>query len=403
METDTLLVSSIGTTNYDTTIYSLADGGDCETDLCPLALAELLDIDTAFIPRTEEAVVYDDDLGEGFDELNVGYEFETIPTISERDDVDTVLDTLINHIREIGAESVVLDITHAYRSLPMVMFSSIMYLDALGEVDIRGIYYGEYQDDGSLTTPIIDLTYLHKLMGWHYALQTFETTGSLRAVHQLIDSRKERYFKRGKRPDDLADVVSSLGGASRYFDSGLPLEAGIATRDTIDALDTIDENQFVGPDGSFLAPLAEKLCGFELQQDASKKDEIILNTDELSRQRRFVEFYRDTGRYWLALECGRELFLNRLLYESSEFDQQNWLDRDTRERITDELMESEDSEDKHTEKDAMTLWNQIGNHRNLYAHAGFKQNRAPSETTVENVLTELCKNISNDAFWEEIV
>jgi hypothetical protein len=400
MEDNTLLVSSIGTGKYDRTTYSLEGVGDCETDLCPLALAELLKIDIAFIPRTEEAAVYDDELGNGFDELNVGYEFETIPKISDRDDADEVLDILINHIRELDSASVVLDITYGYRSLPMVLFSSIMYLDALDEIDLTGIYYGEYQADGST---IIDLTYLHTLMEWHHALRTFETTGSLRAVHQLFDSRRVLDFKRGEQPHDFADVVKSLGGTSRYFDSGLPLEAGSAARDTIDALDEIDENQFVGPEGGFIAPLTDELRGFEVSQDVQDKTEIELDMDELVRQREFVEFYLDTERYWLALECARELFLNRLLYEIGGHDRQDWLDRATRVKIKDELLNDEDEEDKHTDVDAITLWRRIRDHRNLYAHSGFKEDEPPKENKVEDALTTLCKSIDDNAFWEEIV
>lgn len=308
MADDTLLVSSIGTggkNGYSTTTYSLEGIGDCETDLCPLALADLLEIDIAFIPRTEKAASHGDEkLKDGFDALHVSYEFETIPKISDRDDADEILATLINHIREFDVESVVLDITHGFRSLPMVLFSSVMYLDALEEVNLDGIYYGEYQDGGST---IIDLTYLYTLMEWHHALRTFETTGSLRAIHQLFNSRKVLEFKRGEDPHEFADIVSSLGGTSRYFDSGLPLKAGLATRDTIDALNEIDENQFVGPEDGFIDPLTDELRGFELRQDAQNKEEIELDVEELVRQRRYVEFYRDKERYWLALECAREL------------------------------------------------------------------------------------------------
>ena len=402
MAVDELLVSSIGTggeTGYSTTTYSLKGVGTCETNLCPLALVDLLDIDTAFVPRTEEATAYDETLGDGFDELNVAYELEIIPKITDQNDANVVLDILLTHIREIKPSSVVLDITHAYRSLPMVMFSSIIYLDALNEVDFDGIYYGEYQGDES---PLIDLTYLHTLMEWHHALRAFETTGSLRAIQQLFDSRKRQLFERGEQPHDFAEVVRSLGGASGYFDSGLPLEAGLATRNTINALTEIDEEQFVGPEGGFLAPLTDELRGFELRQEASNKDEIALDMDELSRQQAFVEFYRDTKRYWLALECARELFINRLLYENDDHDNRNWLALETREEARERIPDSTNREDRHSEAEATKLWDSIGQYRNMYAHAGFKQNEAPSETNVKRVLTKLCENISNDGFWEEI-
>jgi hypothetical protein len=398
-----LLVSSVGTggeTGYSETTYSLEGVGDCETNLCPLALADLLDFDAAFVPRTEEAAVYDEDLTDGFDAMGVDCAFETIPKIGARDDADVVLDTIITHIRAIDPASVVLDITHAYRSLPMVLFSSVMYLDALGEVDVEGIYYGEYQGEHST---LIDLTYLHTLMEWHHALRTFDTTGSLRAVHQLMESRKRQLFESDERPHDLAALVGPLGSASRHFDSGLPLEAGRATKSATEALEAVDEDQFVGPEGGFLAPLAEELRGFGLRQDAGTKADIRLDEDELDRQRAFVEFYRDTERYWLALECAREVFINRLLYEYGGQYRQNWLDRDTREEVRERSLTDEHRADRHVDADAIKLWDCIGQYRNTYAHSGFKRRDAPDEASVRATLSELCESLTDDAFWEEIV
>jgi hypothetical protein len=401
MAGETLLVSSVGTggkTGYNETTYSYESESTFETHLCPLAIASIFEVDTAFVPRTEKAAAYDDDLIEGFESIGIDHTFSTIPKITSQNEADIVLDKLIEEVREIDPSAVVLDITHAYRSLPMVLFSAAVYLDALDEIEVDGIYYGEYQGEES---PIIDLTYLHTLIEWHHALRSFQETGS------LFDERKTRLFENGQPEEDeqrrnFANLTKSLNGASKHINSGLSLEAGRATRGVMDALNRVDEREFVGPESGFLSPLREGLHDLELEQDVSKTTEIELNMDELKRQREVVRFYLDRGKYWFALECARELFVNRLLLEADHGG--DWLTRTARKRIeTEKLSGADGRKSRQSDADAHKLWNTLSGYRNMYAHSGFNDDGIPSENKVRDIVEELCGQVDNDAIWREIL
>lgn len=418
MSDKTLLVSSIGTggkSGYGTTTYVLDRHGTHETCFSPIALAEIVEVDHALIARTDRAAINDDALREGFETAHVTCEFEEIPKISSRDDIDLIMGRLIERIRERDPESVVLDITHAFRSLPMVFFASVIYLDALSEVELDGIYYGEFRGDEE--SPLVDMTHLHRLMEWYHAISTFERTGELQPVNGLLNKWKRGVYDENKPsndPDDFEDLdayedlVRGLNGASQHFDSGLPLKAGGATRQAIDALDKIDDSQFIGPEGKFFPPLRETLAGF----DSAEKADIELDHDELHRQRKFVKFYQKNNKYRFALGCARELFINYLLYVRGGYDQENWLRHGVRDRMKTRIIlevkerqerNSTTNEDETEEIDAIKLWDRIRQPRNKYAHSGFNEEEMKSNTKVNTALDTLCAKIDDDSFWEEVV
>jgi CRISPR-associated DxTHG motif protein len=399
-----VLVSSVGLGSYDQTTYVLDGVGRSETNLSPVALGELLDIDRAFIARTAQAAKeYDDALHEKLGAAGVTVDFHDIPKIEDADDVDAVLDLFTSTLSGGESQRVSLDITHAYRSLPMVFFASLTYLDALGEVDIDGIYYGEYVKDAD-ESPLLDITYLYTLMEWYYGLQSFERTGSLRTVATLLEEKKIELFERGKHPAEFATLTKRVTGTNQYLDSGLPIEAGLAARDAIEAIDSVDDTEFVGPEGAVLGPLEDALKPFALQQNVDSEADVELDMAELRRQADIVLFYAEKNSYWIALECARELFINRVIYGGKQHHRRNWLDKGTRKRLKRQKL-TDDNESRADEEtpELLKLWDRLGTYRNYYAHAGFDANRsAPRVEDIEEALKTLCDAIDNDECWGEL-
>lgn len=399
-----VLVSSVGLGQYEQTTYVLDGVGESGTDLSPVALAEILDIDRAFIPRTEAAAEKaDEQLSTKFDSMDTEFEFQEIPKIGAAEDVDSVLDLFVSEFTDETTQRVSLDITHSYRSLVMVLFASLAYLDALDEVDIEGIYYGEFQK-GRDESPLIDITYLYTLMDWYYGLRSFDRTGSLRAVAALLEEKKADLFKSGKHPEEFAELAKRVRGVNRSLDTGLPLETGTAASSALETMEGIDESEFVGPEGAVLEPLEDALTPFGLEQTETGESGPTLDMAELQRQAEIVSFYSDRGRYRMALSCARELFLNRILYESEPAYRENWLDKSTRQTAKQErLHRVDDAYTTGETSDALGLWNRLGTYRNYYAHGGFDADQnAPAEEKIETAIETLCKKIDDSEYWEEL-
>jgi CRISPR-associated Csx2 family protein len=89
-------------------------------------------------------------------------------------------------------ETILLDITHAFRSIPMVVFAVAAYLRRTKGVKIERIVYGAFEArDEENRAPIFDLTPLLDLLDWLSGAEIFLQRSDatllaerLRTVHQ---------------------------------------------------------------------------------------------------------------------------------------------------------------------------------------------------------------------------
>lgn len=406
-----LLLGSVGTAEYRPTPYEF-DGATVESDVAPAALVELfdedptpdIDIGAALIARTPAAGDANDHRLEGaFTDAGIDHELVDIDPIDDAADIDAVVGAIVGTLRGDRFEetSVVLDISHSPRPLPMVFLLAVMHLEALGDgFTLERIYDSRFAGDPARDAAVVvDFTYLRTLIEWYDAFETARRTGTFRGLRLLLEEKRTELFVDGDadRPDREAfsDFVGSFGATQRELDAGFPLEAGIRARHALEALSGLDPASFVGPEGIVLEPLEVLLEGFETDQSVARKSEYDLEESELRRQASIVRYYTEHERYWVALECGRELFINRLLYDAEAAD---WLDRERRASRT-PAAGSHTEAYTHDDPDVQRLWNRLSVARNQYAHAGFKEAGRPSEETIARTLRTLCAEIDNDDFW----
>jgi len=87
-------------------------------------------------------------------------------------------------------DQIIFDITHGFRSLPMVALSVMNYLESTKDANINGIYYGAFEALGSpaqvkemditlRNAPIIDLTPLKVVQDWAKAAEVLKKQGEL--------------------------------------------------------------------------------------------------------------------------------------------------------------------------------------------------------------------------------
>jgi len=409
MTNEQLLLSTVGTSDYEPTRFVLDGVGEHKTSTSPVALARLLDVDSVLLAHTtavREQTQHLDRLEAVFDGSERRIEFVEVPLIDGRSEIDEVLDALLTAIDRLDPSGLVLDTSHAYRSLQMTFYSSVLQLSALDLVAIDGIYYAEDAGGGD-TANVVDLTYLHTLIEWYHALRSFEVAGTLSHIQQLLESRRNRVYRQGEKHPELAELEGSIAGVSAYLDSGLPLETGATARDAVSTLQSLDDSDFIGPEGTFLDPLEEQLQQFAMQQPVgqTEKESVQLTMTELKRQRNQVWFYAERHRHWIALECARELFVNRLLYEQYGSDV-DWLDTeiriDSRTVLTDQSGKRQE-EDPGESPAAIRVWDRLSQYRNMHAHAGFDPNTTPTGSDVREAIEAVCDSITDDEFWRELL
>ena len=107
-------------------------------------------------------------------------------------------------------DSVIFDITHGFRSLPMLAFAALNYTAFLKQITIEGIYYGAYEARIEDTSPIFDLTEFYALMQWASAADSFVNYGYADKLSNLINESASKHIGSKAASSRLKEVIDNL-------------------------------------------------------------------------------------------------------------------------------------------------------------------------------------------------
>lgn len=110
-----------------------------------------------------------------------------------------------------------LDITHGFRSLPVLGFIALSYLRVTRRVEIGGIFYGawEARDLTLNIAPVFNLTPFLILLDWTAAADSFLTTGSAARLGKLLTEAQQTLWRTHGNMDQakLPRALKNLGKA----------------------------------------------------------------------------------------------------------------------------------------------------------------------------------------------
>lgn len=248
MPEERLLLSTVGISDYEQTQFVPSEDRVTEAAISPVALTRLLDVDAVLLAHTATVRTetrYLDRVSEACARQGVEVTFVEIPLVEGQENVDHILDRVGAHLTDVAGRAVVLDISHAFRSLQLALYTTVVHLAAVDLAEFDAMYYAEHAGGGD-RTPVLDLTYLYTLMEWHHALRSFRTEGTLGPLQSLLTAKRNELYRAGGEDPELARLDSSLRSVSVYLDAGLPLELGVAARNVVETLDQLDDRDFVG-------------------------------------------------------------------------------------------------------------------------------------------------------------
>ncbi len=116
---------------------------------------------------------------------------------------------------------VVFDITHAYRSIPMLAIVVLNYAKTLKKINLAGIYYGAFEVLGPLykvkkmpleerEAPIWDLTSFDTLLEWSAAIDGFLKSGNAKKLQVLADESIQPILRDRTDLRDTGNAVRRL-------------------------------------------------------------------------------------------------------------------------------------------------------------------------------------------------
>ena len=176
---------------------------------------------------------------------------------------------MLQHLADEVPEGAVLhlDITHAFRHLPMISLLAALYLRVTQKVKVEKIWYGAYDEDTG-KAPVYDLSGLLRMTEWLQAVAAFDKDGDYSVFVPLLE-----------RAGAGAELVGALRRAA-YFEN--ILNVGSATGELRKALDRMESETVAAPEARLLLSAIRRRLDWVVEKKQFEK-QVELARQSLSR------------------------------------------------------------------------------------------------------------------------
>ncbi len=264
-----------------------------------------------------------------------------------------IFDAICEVVQE--GDEIAFDITHGFRSLPMIAMLTIAYLKQVKDVQVRYVLYGAYEArDANNVAPVFDLTPFAALLDWLAAAKMFIATGDARELGRLSEQiQNAAYRAQAAGGASAPRTLKNFGSAAGEVSESLLLTRIPRLPETIRNFTEqkqqarAEVQQWARP----LAPLLDRMV--EAYQPFQE--------DALAAHAALIQWYFENNHVAQAVLLAREWVISYYLH-------QQMLSPEQRQAAEDALNEQA----KRRANDPLTqLWSRVRDVRNDLAHCGF--------------------------------
>lgn len=214
-------ISFLGTGNYQPCKYKLSDSFTSDDviyvqeALVKALCTDYTESDAICIFVTKEArAKHLDKLLSKLNSLDLKCKIDPIDINDSKNEADiwTLFKTLYDAIGT--KDSVVFDLTHSFRYLPMLFFSILNYAQYLKQINVDGIYYGAYEartEDN--IAPIFDMSDAYTVLQWANAADSFVNYGIADKLYKQIKKQDMEFSDSGKLSDSILKLANNMNYA----------------------------------------------------------------------------------------------------------------------------------------------------------------------------------------------
>ncbi|MGQ9842574.1 MAG: TIGR02221 family CRISPR-associated protein [Spirochaetota bacterium] len=154
-----------------------------------------------------------------------------IPDGTNEEQIWKIFSTIINTIQ--NEDEILVDVTHAFRAIPMLAIVMINYLQIVRRVKFKGLYYGAIESLGTIAdvakmelkernAPVIDLSSFVKLLEWTNAIHDFVVNGKSTILTKLVNDaiKPVRIETKGKDKivTDISNVIEKIDAMTKNLE-----------------------------------------------------------------------------------------------------------------------------------------------------------------------------------------
>lgn len=237
-----------------------------------------------------------------------------IPENHNENDIWVIFDKITEQIEE--GDRILFDITHGFRSLPVLALIAVSYLRVVRNVEIEGIVYGAFQP-GKNEAPVVDLLPIVSLLEWTTATDQFIKTGNGKdlasLLRKVVPSNQELQDQPETRPirTHLTKAAEAIKSVSLTLGITRPIETMEASCDLEsrlrDAMPTLEKR--AKPFTLLVDRIIEEQGQFALNNPKSRD---ILATN-LWLQLKMIDWYLAHDQIVQAVTLAREWIISVLV------------------------------------------------------------------------------------------
>lgn len=382
----------LGTGKYETTTYVWEGSSEkCsyETHLFPEAVAHIFQPEKILVLVTPQARehAHFKTLCERLGNL---VERVDIPEGKSEAELWAIFQKCTETVTE--GDTILLDVTHAFRSLPLLVFAVAGYLRRTKSVTIQRIVYGAYEArDEHNRSPIFDLTPLMDLLDWLSGAEALLRRSDAEIMGEKLDQTHRRLYKAPatkELPLHLQKVANSLQKLSKALYLCCPLDVMRLANYLLPQLDkaVTEAEKWAKPFSVILSQVRSEVAALAYDQPE------VLDADNLRKQLALIEHYLSKGLTIQAVTLAREWVVSWAIGQRSEGD---WLNEDVRKEVERALgavgAAKQGKQDQVPDwaaglpctEQVSSLWNQLTHLRNTLAHCWMRKD-PPSVKTIED-------------------
>jgi CRISPR-associated DxTHG motif protein len=404
------VISFLGTTDYSETTYYFAEKS-CSTRFFPAAVTKFFTPEKIMICATPIVAKHKnmEDLSGILDSWGIPLDILKIPEGRSESELWEIFDIITGSVKE--GDRVIFDVTHSFRSLPMLTFLVVAYLKVARTVHVEKVLYGawEARDQKTNRTPVFDLSPFISLLDWLAATNRFIETGDGHSLATLLKQGMPSGTQMSQDLDmrqlgtNLKYAAGAIESVSLALSVARPIETMQAAKQLEDSLKKSLPHvlRSAQPFAVLANQVIEEYSQFSLADPTG--DDLL---EGLQRQLAMIEWYIKRLFVIQATTLAREWVVSVLAYHlrSPIFDHKNGrneveqaLNNAVERKKKDPKIRNKSRFDKQFQKipDAnriTCLWNRLNGLRRDIAHVGMRLDPKSAEqlkTKITNLQPEL--------------
>jgi CRISPR-associated Csx2 family protein len=189
-------ISFLGTGKYDEVVYKFGDGSEIKNKFVQIVLIDKFCLDytnedkfTIFLTEEARSISWESEGGlmqrlveRGLEKL---FDPVNISDGTTEKEMWDIFSKIYESIR--NGDELIIDVTHGFRSLPMLAVVVLNYARTLKKFELKGMYYGAI-DMKISSGLIIDLAGFDKIFQWSAAINDFNKYGIAGPITKLLQN-----------------------------------------------------------------------------------------------------------------------------------------------------------------------------------------------------------------------